>query len=123
MTEFTWGGRREGAGRKKAPTDPQAIKARMTLQSARAKKLIFEAHLAELEYRERRAGLVSQTTITRVIDDALAAVRAEFDPLPADLAQQIAASSDAREIDHLLASEIRRRLDAVTELPSKKVTA
>ena len=119
---YTWGGRREGAGRKKAPTDPQAIKARMTLEAARAKRLIYEANLAELEYQQRRAGLISQASISLLLDNAEAALHHHFDSLPGDLSQRIADSTDVREIDLLLTGEIRRRLEAVADTKLQKVT-
>ena len=122
MTEFTWGGRREGAGRKKAPTNPEEKKARMTLEAARAKRLIYEANLAELEYRQRRAGLISQASISLLLDNAEAALHHHFDSLPGDLAQRISASTDAWEIDLILTGEIRRRLEGVADSPPPRVT-
>ena len=124
MDRIKRGGKRPGAG---APAgNLNAVGGTKTdklIRAAKAKKESYRAHLAELEYKQRRAGLVSQTTINRVLDDALAVLRAEFDPLPADLSKRIAASSDPREIDLLLGAEIRRRLERVADSPLPRVTA
>ena len=118
------GGERPGAG---APVgNLNAIGGRpvdRAIRAAKAKKESYHAHLAELEYQQRRAGLISRESIQIVLDGALSAIRGEFDSLPADLAQRIADSTDAREIDRLLSAEIRRRLECVADSPPPKVTA
>ena len=117
------GGKRPGAG---APVgNLNAIGGRpvdRAIRAAKAKKESYLAHLAELEYQQKRAGLISQTSITTVLDGAVAAIHHHFDSLPTDLSQRIAASSDACEIDLLLAGEIRARLEAVADTPPPMVT-
>ena len=115
------GGKRPGAGRpKKGEEAPKAIKDRvhnavLEIREAKAKRESYLAHLAELEYKQKRAELIAIDSVYRVLDSAVTACREHLMGIPGRYASILAAESDARTIETLLETEIRRALEQISE--------
>lgn len=117
------GGKRPGAGAPKGNNNrwgggsagPEGTKANLILKNARAKKEMYLAQLAELEYKQKRAELIAIESVYRVLDSAVTACREHLMGIPGRYASILAAESDARTIETLLETEIRRALEQISE--------
>jgi hypothetical protein len=119
------GGARTGAGRKKGGKNStpsasgefaaQKAVAILEMAEAKAKKESYLAHLAELEYKQKRAELIAIESVYRVLDSAVTACREHLMGIPGRYASILAAESDARTIETLLETEIRRALEQISE--------
>jgi hypothetical protein len=99
---------------------PEDIKQRanhavLEMHEAKAKKESYLAHLAELEYKQKRAELIAIESVYRVLDSAVTACREHLMGIPGRYASILAAESDARTIETLLETEIRRALEQISE--------
>jgi len=115
------GGKRPGAGRpKKGEETPKEIKDRvhnavLEIREAKAKRESYLAHLAELEYKQKRSELIAIESVYRVLDSAATACREHLMGIPGRYSSIFAAESDARTIETILESEIRRALEQITD--------
>lgn len=115
MTDGGWGGRREGAGRPKKPTSEAEARARMTLQAARAKKVIYQAELARLEFESRRREFIGADEARHVIKTLGGMLADDLADLPKWASQRLVAVDDEFAVDVELEGEIRRRLNAFVD--------
>ena len=122
MTDGGWGGRREGAGRKKSPTNAAEAKARLTLQAARAKRAVYLAELARLEYEDRRRQYIGADEARHVIKTMGGMLADDLADLPAWAGQRLAAVDDPFAVDVELEGEIRRRLNAFVDRAGAMLT-
>lgn len=125
MEVFTGkGGRRPGSGRKKGGKNsaPSASRdfsvekaaAILDMAEARAKKESYLAHLAEIEYKEKRGQLLSQESVFQALDTAASAFREQLLTIPGRYAAIFAAENNAKTIEQVLENELRRALEHVT---------
>ena len=84
----------------------------MTLESARAKKAIYQAELARLEYEERRRQLIGADEARHVIKTLGGMLADDLADLPKWAGQRLVAVDDEFAVDSDLETEIRRRLNA-----------
>lgn len=117
------GGARPGAGRPKGTGHRQQadagntapMKAAALMANARAKKEMYLANLAEIEYQQKRGELIRIETVFRVIDAATTACREYLTGLPGRWASILAAETDEREIERLMDQEIRQALQQLVD--------
>lgn len=117
------GGRRPGAGRPKgsgvkaqaAAGNPAPMKAAALMSNARAKKEMYLANLAELEYQQKRGELIRLDTVFAVIDAAATACREHMMGLPGRWASILAAETDERTIERMMEQEIRAALTHIAD--------
>jgi hypothetical protein len=120
------GGRRPGAGRRKGGTNaaPSASRefstekaaAILDMAEARAKKESYLAHLAEIEYKQKRGELLSQESVYQALDTAASAFREQLLTIPGRFASIFAAEGNAKTIEQTLENELRRALEHVTDV-------
>jgi len=120
------GGRRPGSGRKKGGTNaaPSASQifseekaaAILDMAEARAKKESYLAHLAEIEYKQKRGELISEQAVFQVIETAASAFREQLLSIPGRYASIFAAENNAKTIEQTLDTELRKALEQVTNV-------
>lgn len=120
------GGRRPGSGRKPGVSSgvPSAARifseekaeAVLEIAEARAKKESYLAHLAEIEYKQKRGQLISEQAVFQVIETAATAFREQLLSIPGRYASIFAAESNAKTIEHVLENELRKALEQVTNV-------
>lgn len=115
------GGKRPGAGRpKKGQETPADIRDRVNsavleIREAKAKRESYLAHLAELEYQQKRGELIRLDTVFAVIDAAATACREHMMGLPGRWASILAAETDERTIERMMEQEIRAALTHIAD--------
>lgn len=104
------GGARRGAGRK-----PKSEKAKadggpdpyLLLAKAKAKKEMFKAHMAEIEYREASAELYPRDEVLRVITTTIAIFSEQMRSLPDKLEREAGLTPKQAEIaEHEVDSQL-----------------
>lgn len=120
------GGRRPGSGRKPGVTSDLPSAARifseekaeaiLEIAEARAKKESYLAHLAEIEYKQKRGQLISEQAVFQVIETAASAFREQLLSIPGRYASIFAAENNAKTIEHVLENELRKALEQVTNV-------
>lgn len=120
------GGRRPGSGRKKGGTNAAPSAARvfseekaaaiLDMAEARAKKESYLAHLAEIEYKQKRGELISEQAVFQVIETAASAFREQLLSIPGRYAAIFAAEGNAKTIEQVLDTELRKALEQVTNV-------
>jgi len=84
------------------------------MAEARAKKESYLAHLAEIEYKQKRGELLSQDSVFQALDTAASAFREQLLTIPGRYASIFAAETNAKTIEQVLENELRRALEHVT---------
>lgn len=92
------------------------MKAAALMANARAKKEMYLANLAEIEYQQKRGDLIRLETVHRVIDSAATAFREALLVIPGRWASELAAEMDPREIEMVLDRELRQTLEHLTDV-------
>ena len=114
------GGKRPGAGAPKGNNNrhggiagADGTKANLLLKNARAKKEMYLAQLAELEYKTKQRELVHVDDARKVIDVAATSCREHLMGIPGRFASIFAAEVDAMKIEQDLETEIRSALQHI----------
>ncbi|NJD35380.1 MAG: hypothetical protein FIA96_11205 [Betaproteobacteria bacterium] len=102
------GGARPGAGRKEGVE--VSSKAYQLYNTARAKKTVHEAKLAEYEEREKAGQLIEVDLVRNEWQQILANVRAKLLSLPTKLAAQALGANTLAEMEALLADAVYEAL-------------
>jgi hypothetical protein len=93
-----------------APVEVREAGAGPTLAVSNAKRLAWQARLAQLEFEERSGKLVSADDVKRAVFDAGRRARDMLLGIPDRIAAILAAERDQVEIHRLLSMELRRSL-------------
>lgn len=121
------GGKRPNAGRPKGAKTAGGVNAThhlgskkaeaiLELAEARAKKESYLAHLAEIDYQQKRGDLIAIETVFRVVETASTACREHLLGISGRYASMFAAEADAKVIEQTLDKEIRRALEHITNV-------
>lgn len=120
------GGRRPGAGAPKGNNNrhggiagAEGTKANLLLKNARAKKEMYLAQLAELDYKAKQRELIPISECHAVIDIAATACREHLMGIPGRFASLFAAEADPMKIEQDLETEIRAALEHVADALTK----
>jgi hypothetical protein len=120
------GGRRPGAGAPKGNNNKnggilggEGTKANLLIRNARAKKEMYLANMAELEFKARQRELISLAECHNVIDIAATACREHLMGIPGRFASIFASESDPMQIERDMESEIRQALEHIADAISK----
>jgi hypothetical protein len=116
------GGRRPGAGAPKGNRNrsggvlgEEGTKANLVIKNARAKKEMYLANLAELEFKQKQGELIHVESVFKVIDTAATSCREHLMGIPGRFASIFAAEVDAMKIEQDLESEIRTALQHIAD--------
>lgn len=116
------GGKRPGAGAPKGNNNrnggaagPDGTKANLIIKNARAKKEMYLANLAELDYKEKERQLIRVEDVLKVIDTAATSCREHLMGIPGRFASIFASETDARTIEEELDAEIRTALQHIAD--------
>jgi hypothetical protein len=114
------GGKRPGAGAPKGNNNrhggvagPDGTRANVLIKNARAKKEMYLANLAEIEYKTKQRELIHVDDAKKVIDVAATSCREHLLGIPGRFASIFAAEMDARKIEQELGAEIRTALEHI----------
>jgi hypothetical protein len=102
------GGARPGAGRKEGVE--VSSKAYQVYNTARAKKTVHEARLAEYEEKQKAGELIEIDLVRAEWQQILANVRAKLLSLPTKLASQAMSASTLAEMESLLTEGVHEAL-------------
>jgi hypothetical protein len=116
------GGRRPGAGAPKGNRNrsggvlgEEGTKANLVIKNARAKKEMYLANLAELEFKQKQGELIHVESVFKVIDTAATSCREHLMGIPGRFASIFAAEVDAMKIEQDLEAEIRTALQHIAD--------
>jgi hypothetical protein len=116
------GGRRPGAGAPKGNRNrsggvlgEEGTKANLVIKNARAKKEMYLANLAELDFKQKQGELIHVESVFKVIDTAATSCREHLMGIPGRFASIFAAEVDAMKIEQDLESEIRTALQHIAD--------
>lgn len=114
------GGKRPGAGAPKGNNNrnggaagPDGTKANLIIKNARAKKEMYLANLAELDYKAKQRELIHVDDAKKVIDVAATSCREHLMGIPGRFASIFASEADPRKIEEDLETEIRAALQRI----------
>ena len=120
------GGKRPGAGAPKGNTNrsggalgQDGTKANLLIKNARAKKEMYLANLAELDFKAKQRELIPVSECLAVIDLAATSCREHMMGIPGRFASILAAETDAMKIEQTLTQEIRSALEHVSDALAK----
>lgn len=120
------GGRRPGAGAPKGNNNrnggiagAEGTKANLLLKNARAKKEMYLAQLAELDYKAKQRELIPISECYAVIDLCATSCREHLMGIPGRFSAIFASESDARTIEETMEAEIRAALEHVADALAK----
>jgi hypothetical protein len=116
------GGRRPGAGAPKGNRNrsggvlgEEGTKANLVIKNARAKKEMYLANLAELDFKQKQGELIHVESVFKVIDTAATSCREHLMGIPGRFASIFAAEVDAMKIEQDLEAEIRTALQHIAD--------
>jgi hypothetical protein len=116
------GGRRPGAGAPKGNRNrsggvlgEEGTKANLFIKNARAKKEMYLANLAELDFKQKQGELIHVESVFKVIDTAATSCREHLMGIPGRFASIFAAEVDAMKIEQDLEAEIRTALQHIAD--------
>lgn len=124
------GGARAGAGRPKGSKSnppPEDIKQRshyavLEMHEAKAKKESYQAHIAELEYLERKGKLVNADGVERAaFQFGRILQKTLVDVFPSRVSMEVAAMTDPWEIEKFIRDKIRTELASVSKMKPEEV--
>lgn len=121
------GGARPGAGRPKGTGHRQQadagntapMKAAALMANARAKKEMYLANLAELDFKARQRELITISECHSVIDMCATTCREHLMGMPGRLSAIFAGEGDPRVIEQMMDAEIRAALEHVADALTK----
>ena len=99
-----------------APRDPNYAEARARREDA-------EASLAEMEVKRTEGNLVERQTVESAVFDAFRALRDRVMAAPRRCAPTVAPLSDLREIEAVIADELRRSFDAFEQHAAEQLAS
>ena len=116
------GGRRPGSGAPKGNRNrsggvlgEEGTKANLIIKNARAKKEMYLANLAELDFKQKQGELIHVESVFKVIDTAATSCREHLMGIPGRFASIFAAEVDAMKIEQDLEAEIRTALQHIAD--------
>lgn len=126
------GGKRKNAGRPagKAENAPRASRiaadekayAILEFAQAKAKKESYQAHIAELEYLERKGKLVNADGVERAaFQFGRILQKTLVDVFPSRVSMEVAAMTDPWEIEKFIRDKIRAELASVSKMKPEEV--
>jgi phage terminase Nu1 subunit (DNA packaging protein) len=77
------------------------------LETARTRKMVAEAELAEIEAARARGDVVPVDVVAKIIGDQIAACRARLFAIPAGMATVVVSAQDVVEVQSLLTAAVR----------------
>ena len=83
----------------------------MVFRKAQAQERVFAAKTAELTYRQKAGELVEKKTVERTVFDAFRSLRDQAFQAPQNAAARTIGMGDAREIERVIAEELRKAFD------------
>jgi hypothetical protein len=128
----THGGKRQNAGRPagKKEKEPRASKiaadekayAVLEFAQAKAKKESYQAHIAELEYLERKGKLVNADGVERAAFQFGRILQKNLvDVFPSRISMEIAGMTDPWEIEKFIREKMRIELASVSKLKPEEI--
>jgi hypothetical protein len=116
------GGRRPGAGAPKGNNNrhggvlgSEGTKANLIIKNASAKKEMYLANLAELDFKQKQGELIHVESVFKVIDTAATSCREHLMGIPGRFASIFAAEVDVMKIEQDLEAEIRTALQHIAD--------
>ncbi len=83
----------------------------VVFRRAQAQERVFAAKTAELTYRQKAGELVEKKTVERTVFDAFRSLRDQAFQVPQNAAARTIGMGDAREIERVIAEELRKSFD------------
>jgi hypothetical protein len=124
------GGSRPGAGRPKGSASspaPDDVRQRshyavLEMHEAKAKKESYQAHIAELEYLERKGKLVNADGVERAAFQFGRILQKNLvDVFPSRISMEIAGMTDPWEIEKFIREKMRIELASVSKLKPEEI--
>jgi hypothetical protein len=83
----------------------------LVFRKAQAQERVFAAKTAELTYRQKAGELVEKKTVERTVFDSFRSLRDQAFQAPQNAAARTIGMGDAREIERVIAEELRKAFD------------